>query len=345
MPRNLLLTLEYPPERGGIARYLEAIVHAFPECIHVIAKKSELLGAWWPRWGESVQLLWKKRATYDQVLISHLLPLGTAAWIARFATRKPYIILTHGMDIGLAKRDGWKQFLAKRILCSARLVVANSFALEQELRQDFGLTHTCVVYPPVMPLPDKPICPENFHLVDFLTVGRLVSRKGHERVLQALALLRDRDHQTFTYRIIGSGPHRETIEQCIHDLKLNNHVQLMMDVDDTMLACAYQQCRVFVMPAHHTLEDREGFGMVYLEAALYGIPSIATQQSGVDEAVIDQETGWLISDGDIEAIAATMQHAITHTDERNTMGEAARKRAREQFSPEVALAPLRSYLL
>ena len=68
----------------------------------------------------------------------------------------------------------------------------------------------------------------------------------------------------------------------------------MENIDNHDLSLYYQLANLFVMPSVNLAGDVEGFGIVYLEAALFGLPAVAGKSGGVMEAVIDNETGLLV---------------------------------------------------
>lgn len=350
----LLLTLDFPPRTGGVARYLEALAVFFSEEIRVVAnpeKGSETFGKTapfqierqellfkkvWPHWFKSVLYLIKEQKNYQTVIISHLLPLGAATWLAKFVTGKPYTIIVHGMDVSLVKSSAQKKWLAGLILRGAKVVVTNSLALAKEVKKDFGVRETLVVYPGIQNL--RPQLDVDRRLTEdgrfvLLTVSRLVARKGHLRVLQALAEIKNQI-PNFQYRIVGEGSMKEELQKKVVELDLQSIVKFDGLLSDNELKEAYEQADIFIEPTVVDSIDREGFGIVYLEAAVFGVPSIATDQPGVDEAVLNGQTGLLVPDGDIEALAEAILNLYCHPEERKRLGENARRRVLEEFSSE-----------
>jgi phosphatidylinositol alpha-1,6-mannosyltransferase len=86
----------------------------------------------------------------------------------------------------------------------------------------------------------------------------------------------------------------------------------------------------------------EGFGLVYLEAAAHGLPAIAHRVGGVDEAVIDGETGLCVAPNDPDALTAAFARLLGDAELRRRMGDAARVRARLANWTESARALLLS---
>src|SRR5690349_2940226 len=101
MKRLLLLTLDYPPKRGGVARYLYELVRYFGKEISVVTD-GLLFQHLWPHWLKAlIKTVWQRRS-YDLLLISHILPLGVVARWNKKLTGKPYLVIMHGMDFALA---------------------------------------------------------------------------------------------------------------------------------------------------------------------------------------------------------------------------------------------------
>jgi phosphatidylinositol alpha-1,6-mannosyltransferase len=85
------------------------------------------------------------------------------------------------------------------------------------------------------------------------------------------------------------------------------------------------------MPAVATGTDIEGFGIVYLEAALAALPSIAGAHGGCSEAVLHEQTGLIVNGDDDDALTRAIRALATDGDKRRRMGLAARDRARQDF--------------
>ncbi|NBS41054.1 glycosyltransferase family 1 protein [bacterium] len=357
--KTRLYTTDYPPARGGVARYLGGLVRYFQGSIGVEVAPAGT------RWWQAARWFVTHRAEYDQLLVSHVLPIGTAAWMAKFVTRKPYVVIVHGMDVGFAKRNAVKRFVAGCVLRGAKLVVANSMALEREVTEAFGVERSMVVYPCVReadgaPAAEHPIVPTSVgdadlrsgHLepcssapIRLLTVARLVPRKGHLRVLDAIQILKARHPELrLSYEIVGDGPEHEQIASHIRDLKLQDVVRITKDMTDDRLPTAYETADIFIMPVISDALDREGFGTVYLEAALHGVPSIATWTRGVDEAVIDGKTGLLVADGHVDDLADAIYFLSTDLSLRQQLGVEARARCVREFVPSVQFEKLRYVL-
>ena len=335
MSNVLLATVDFPPQRGGVARYLEAITQTLQDKIDVLYWEGQP-----PRHLSLLWELYKASKHSSAIWLSHIVPVGTAALLIRLMTKKPYVVFLHGMDFDLAKRHPARKLLAFFILKSAQHLVCNSNALALEVQQFVGVK-PMVVYPPVRDAlitssEDLFSRKDHFHQgsVHLLTVARLVERKGHEKVLEAI-----KDMPNVTYDIVGDGPERQHLEQKIIDLGLHERVRVYPHVKDEALPSVYATADLFVMPTTKTKTDREGFGIVYLEAMLFGVPVIATNHPGVDEAVKHNVTGLLFEDTP-EALHAAIDQLVHDPGRREQLGKEGREVVLGSFTRELQMRKL-----
>lgn len=340
--RILLMTPDYPPNQGGVARYLESLVNYLGDRVTIVTD-GLLFRHLWPKWGKTVVMLMKRQSSYDIVLLSHVLPFGTAAWIASWFTKKPYMVILHGMDVRLAQRSVLKRFITYHVLAHAQLVVANSQALATEVTSAFHVSLPLTVYPCVEPrLIHRPSTPQN--TLKLLSISRLVERKGHVLVLLALAQLKQTAKiKTFRYDIAGDGPLRKSLEQFAHELHLSE-VVFHGEITHTQKNVFYAQADLFLLPVFDHPLDKEGFGLVFLEAAQYAVPSISTNISGVNEAVIHRETGLLVPAGNLDALVRAIAELANDKELRHRLGEQAKKRCEQTFTCQKQFKKLDVYL-
>jgi len=158
-----------------------------------------------------------------------------------------------------------------------------------------------------------------------LSVGRLHWKKGHEFGLQAVRALVDAGVDV-QYRILGDGPHRESILFAIHDLGLERHVELpgARRADDVRDAMRWAD--VCLHPA-----ISEGFCVSVIEAQAMGLPIVCTDADGLGENVADGETGFVVARRDAAALAERLGQLGADPALREQMGTAATRRAHERF--------------
>ncbi len=130
------------------------------------------------------------------------------------------------------------------------------------------------------------------------TLRRLVPRMGLDRLLRAVAILRDRG-QKLHLVIGGSGPLRQELEQLARSLNLSSSIRFVGRVSDADLPTMYGACDAFVLPT----AGLECFGLIALEALACGRPVLATPVAAIPEVVSNFEKEWLATSADEVAIA------------------------------------------
>lgn len=187
----------------------------------------------------------------------------------------------------------------------------------------------CVVHPCV----DASItCERTEHSgTRLLSVGRLIERKGQYEVVQRLPDIRE-SVPDIQYTIVGDGPMKSHIMDLIDRLGLQDVVTVYDAVDDLSLRSHYSSSDIFVLPTRHIPpHDVEGFGIVFIEAGLFGLPVIGGDSGGVPDAVIDGETGFLV-DLKRQALEETIVELAKDKELRKTMGLRGRKRVLRCFN-------------
>lgn len=159
-----------------------------------------------------------------------------------------------------------------------------------------------------------------------LTVGEVKYRKGLHLSLAAFARVKAVLPQA-RYWIVGhyrQNQYFNRLQKMIETEGLDG-VTFLGQVPGETLAECYQAASLFVMtPVQHELHF-EGFGLVYLEAGAYGLPVVATRSGGVPDAVRDQETGLLASEGDVEGIADAILRLLGDPALSRRLGRANRR--------------------
>lgn len=346
--KPVLITLDYPPELGGVARYLGELVRASKGRLDVIVPAGcgfagpgnvtavECFRTLWPRWWPLIRVCRGLRKKTPCLLVSHVLPVGTAAMISRWTGGPPYAVLLHGLDIKLATRSALKRLLFELVIRNAKHVFVNSEATAAELRKHVPRSGVTVVTPGIklFPLLSKSdarvrlgIQPDE-HVI--LSVGRLIERKGFEGVLRAAAQLPS--HERIRIVQIGNGSELQRLREEAKNLP--HRVQFIERASDEHKYEWYAAADVFCLPVRESNKDMEGFGIVFLEAALAGLPVIAGKAGGVCEAVVDRETGLLVQGDDVREIARALTLLLGDSERARAMGQAGKARAERDFKWE-----------
>ena len=195
----------------------------------------------------------------------------------------------------------------------AAQLVANSRYTATRLRRMYRRDADAVVYPGVDLALFRPGKSEAKYA---LTVGRLSPEKGLDRLLEIW-----RDFPDLPLHVVGSGPEevvRELRSQAPQGVFFRGHLTA------TDLADAYRGAAVAVFAPHG-----EEFGMAPLEAMASGVSVVAWREGGLQETVVDGETGYLVSDS--VTFRQRVRLLLHDAERRRAFGEAARRRA-EAFS-------------
>lgn len=161
-----------------------------------------------------------------------------------------------------------------------------------------------------------------------LTVARLSENergKHHDSVLRALPMI----IQVFPdvkYQIIGDGVLRKELEGLAASLGVSDAVEFKGRVSDEDLAKSYEEALIFVMPS-----EKEGFGIVFLEAWLRNVPVICGTEDASHEVVSHGVDGFAIHHDDIGLIAEKIIHLLTNPDEAKLMGQLGEQKVREKY--------------
>ena len=165
--------------------------------------------------------------------------------------------------------------------------------------------------------------------VTMVTVARLTKRKGHLATLAALSKLPPAVRKRLTWLVIGpdgEADHVDTLKVAIAASGCD--VRLMGALPAQQIRDIYGASDFFCLNAMWDPSGRvEGFGLVYLEAAAAGLPSVATAVGGVADAVIDNETGLLVKPS-ADAIADAIAEMVMDGIKRTSLGKRAWTRAR-----------------
>ena len=143
------------------------------------------------------------------------------------------------------------------------------------------------------------------------------------------------EHPNILYIIAGSGIEFENLKKITLELDIIKNVIFLDDINENQKKYLFKNTNLMVMP---TLDESkknsiEGFGIAYLEAAYYGIPSIASNVGGTPEAVIHNETGIIISD--MSELYTSLKDLLANRSKLDELGKKAKLRAENYFTWEA----------
>jgi phosphatidylinositol alpha-1,6-mannosyltransferase len=347
--KTLLLTLEYPPFNGGVANYYTNLVKHWPqpERIEVIHNnQGNLFKAGHFAWLKVVGTIRRQQKvkSFDYLLVGHILPLGTAAYLACLMKAFKYAIILHGLDFTKASLQARKGWLTRLILNKAdKIICANSRVAQIVI--DFNPRwegKVKIVNPGIDPSSsivnhqEVQNLRKNYQLENtftLLTIGRLTLRKGVDSVIKALASPTLKDLK-IKYFIAGVGDQEKYLRALAKESPLKAEIIFLGELSEADKWHWLHACDAFIMPAREIGPDFEGFGIVYLEANLAAKPVIAGNSGGVKDAVQDLANGLLVNPEKIEEISQAILRLANDKKLAGDLGKKGKERAQTEFNWE-----------
>lgn len=259
----------------------------------------------------------------------------TSTTVARLAARLAgitYSFTAHAKDI--YHDDTLPDVLRRKLYDAAAVITVSDFNLAF-LRQHYGPAAQDVYrvyngvdleeFPFAAPDQQSRTGPE------IIAVGRLVEKKGFDDLIEACRILRDRG-MPCECQIIGSGPEEERLRERIHERSLTGCVHMVGGLPRGEVISRVQAASVLAAPCVVGADgNRDGLPTVLLEAMALGTPCIATDVTGIPEAVIDGETGLLTPQRNPQALATGIARLLKDTRLRLQLAHAARRLVEAEF--------------
>jgi len=343
MKKVLVITPEYPPDVGGVARYSESLVKALKknfEVYQVVPERFKPEVGWirvpfnFPGFrsvGKLMRLI--RKENISAIYIMNIYPPFTLilSFFARLHGKKVYV-LVHGLDIWSARKRlvMWPMYsLSFRF---ANKITGNSQGTIDLMEDIYRSTRgEGYVINPIVPEIFLNLSPEKPNQVPIiLTVSRLVERKRVDLPIRALANI----HSDFTYLVLGDGPKRDELQELAKELNIDKKVKFLGKVSDEVLIEHYKKCDLFILTSESIPEkgDFEGFGVVYLEANSLAKPVIGTECGGIKDAILHGVSGVLIPPGDEKALQETLEDFFKNRKKWQEMGKKGLERAKRDFT-------------
>jgi glycosyltransferase involved in cell wall biosynthesis len=177
-----------------------------------------------------------------------------------------------------------------------------------------------------------------------LHVGRFVEKKAPHLTLRAFTLAHKAYPQAHL-RMIGDGPLLSECRKLASDLKIAHAVTFLGHQPPSVVQAEMRRARAFVQHSVRARSgDSEGTPVAILEASASGLPIISTRHAGIPEIVVEGQTGYLVDEGDVTAMAAHMVRLLEDPGLAQALGRAARRRAIEFYSIARSIERLREII-
>lgn len=358
-PKIAQVVCTYPPYRGGMGKvafeYTERLrsrgynVHVFtskdgdvendPEYIHRIPAVLSVGNA------GVMPSLYSRLKGFDLIHLHYPFFGGAEPVIVRKALRHDQgLVMTYHMDANASGLRGAIFEAHKQILfpwiasrCDRILVSSKDYYESSALANISSVSDRIEIHPFGVDL--KTFFPGEGSVSNvpvLLFVGGL-DRAHHFKGLPVLFEALKNVSQPFRLVIVGSGEMKETYESLVRMCHLEDRVTFAGSVSEKELPAYYRAADIHVFPS---TRRAEAFGLVALEAAASGIPTIASGLPGVRSVVLDGETGLLVPPEDVQALKQAIELLLTRTDLREQLGRSARKHAEAHFAWEPLMTNL-----
>jgi glycosyltransferase involved in cell wall biosynthesis len=256
-------------------------------------------------------------------------------WVAS-KTGTPYLVTCHGSDIRLLDNSRLFRRLAARVLGEAAGVTTVSRFLAGDLERHVPVLRGRITVAP-MPLDVERFAAgmetPKVQPPRILFAGNLVTGKGVDVLVRAVALLRRDRALPCGLRVLGEGPMRRTLEELARALGIADAVEWSDFVPQDAMPAEYGASTVTVLP---TRGQAEGLGLTLVEALLSGCAVIGTPAGGIPEVVQDGETGFIARDGDPQDLAEKIARLLGDPALRERLTATGRARVLDTYSAQSA---------
>ena len=142
-----------------------------------------------------------------------------------------------------------------------------------------------------------------------VTVSRFDKRKNHEKIIMALRNLKQQ-YPNIVYICIGHGEEEENLKKLVQELNLSSQVMFFKEITENLKNALIAKSNIFVMPSVVHKTSVEGFGISYVEAAQYSIPSLGGKDGGASDAIKHNKTGIICDGNNLEDIYSSLNLMI-----------------------------------
>ena len=340
--KYIIITQTFPPRTGGMQTVMTAIAKrlsalektiVFPD--HFVSKDNDISKENFSIYNNFTPKLFrsfvKKLLAYQTIENEDIIICDSWKSINAVPNiANKIIVLAHGQEYLSSNK---KYDLIKKSLRRANHIICSS-KYTYDLIESLKITDTNKsIIPPTYSLEkiNKRLEIKTFkssNKVHIISITRLEERKGIIPVLKSLgALKKSKSLKPFIWDIFGIGDQKDEIEEVIKALNLVQYVKLKGAITNKDKEYYLSIADLFIMPSYKVEKSIEGFGISYVEAAAYSIPSIAGQEGGVTDAVLDKKTGWCVNPMNQKQLSKVLLEAINNNKKRELLG----RQAQEEF--------------
>ena len=345
----IIITLEYPPLRGGAGVYCEELAYAAVQSGFDIevwsckdsAQANGIKSIPLPFSGSqslicSLKLILETKKRLNQLptpFILHLAEPGSLRAFVRFSWMLPknidFYITIHGTELVRFTKFSLEGKRFRKFLARGKKIHVLSSYNERELLSFCPESKPIISKFPGAParriLPTGKRTEKISPKVRILCVARIHPRKGQDYLLDIVGLLNQELQKKIEVCFVGPVKNTKFYQKLLNQEKdLICDVQFLGDLNDEHVRIEYEKADIFVLTSMQLAHSVEGFGFVYLEASAHGLPILANRVGGVEEAVQHGTTGILVDPNNVKKIRSELETLINDSDKRKRMGENGR---------------------
>ena len=261
------------------------------------------------------------------------MPLAWMSGLLRRAGAKRVVALTHGHEVWWAKLPPFRQIFARstrsidvltylgEFTKNAMAPVVHSSCSMIQIAPGISIDHFTPGEKPAELVRELGLDGKQV----LISVGRLVHRKGQDRLLEALPEIIAK-HPDVILVFVGIGPRKKKLDQLVAKFDLSEYVRFVGRVNYQDLPQYFRLGDLFVMPSRSRLAglEVEGLGIVYLEASASGVAVLAGESGGAPDAVLVGKTGEIVDGTNTSEIASKINELLDHPSKLKEMGAAGR---------------------
>ncbi len=333
----LIVTRSFPPEAGGMQNLMWGLTNAISKhyMVKVFADHNDNSKSLDENVSYSIEriggpkLIRKYRKAYlvNDFIKNNKNIKGIIAdhWksLEHIKTKKKKICLIHSKEINHRKGSLLNKRVLK-VLNNIDYVVSNSkFTKNLAINSGVDGKKIIVINPGVEPSKElsKEILFEAEDMLQhknprLITVSRLEKRKNHEKIIMSLRNLKQL-YPNIIYTCIGYGEEEENIKKLVKELNLENQVLFLKNISQELKNALLAKSNLFVMPSVIYKKSVEGFGIAYIEAAQYGLPSIGGKDGGEADAIKNNETGIICDGNSLDEIYSSIDLILKNNSYKN----------------------------
>ena len=348
--RALVVTPDFPPAPGGIQLLAHRLVtHMTSITCRILTLQAAGAASWDGRQGLDIRripnrvdrrlgllrmnmagIAEARRFRPHVIILVHIVAAPVAAVLAK--TRDiPIVTYMHACEV--PARPKMAGLAARK---SDRIVAVSRYTADLAISAGAAPERIRVIPPGVDWRESRPL--DRRATPTVLTVARLEDRyKGHDVMTRAIPLVRSQVPGA-EWVVVGDGSLRRDIERLAAAHGIQDAIRFTGAVDDEERDRWLDTAHVFAMPSRLPADGGagEGFGIVYLEAGVHGLPVVAGRAGGALDAVVDGTTGLLVDPTDHVQVADAITRLLIDRDAAERMGSAGSRHARDYAWPEIA---------